>query len=394
MNKQNLLGGAIALALTGAFTSAQAEPLITDYKEATSAYEDAYISGNFNTNDGNQDQASYNLDLTLDYEKVFSSPNRNTKIDFLGTGSSSKGGNDGDKSSSTYQALGAATVDNYFTTPNSNAAFWYGKGEVGVQKDQEDPFTKATAGIGYGRVVNVTPMAYAIRIMQKLREEGFLKADPSNDIYQQVAVIVDKESEYKSKYGFDDYKQYWLQDIQKVIETSGMVQGDFNARAVVQTYDVLENERVSTRKNGWLVRAGVGAVLSNYDGSDGKPAVEVGAEYHRPINNKTQFSNEAIATATLDDDDNGYNFNNAMSLTYELSDMIDWENKWTLAYATSDDTDDVTTNTLSSAFYYSLTNQLDFGVEGKLTKLDDSISNNGNDEVDKSLTMGVKYRLK
>jgi len=48
MNKQNLLGGAIALALTGAFTSAQAEPLITDYKEATSAYEDAYISGNFN----------------------------------------------------------------------------------------------------------------------------------------------------------------------------------------------------------------------------------------------------------------------------------------------------------------------------------------------------------
>ena len=393
MNKQNLLGGAIALALTGAFTSAQAEPLITDYKEATSAYEDAYISGNFNTNDGNQDQASYNLDLTLDYEKVFSSPNRNTKIDFLGTGSSSKGGNDGDKSSSTYQALGAATVDNYFT-PNSNAAFWYGKGEVGVQKDQEDPFTKATAGIGYGRVVNVTPMAYAIRIMQKLREEGFLKADPSNDIYQQVAVIVDKESEYKSKYGFDDYKQYWLQDIQKVIETSGMVQGDFNARAVVQTYDVLENERVSTRKNGWLVRAGVGAVLSNYDGSDGKPAVEVGAEYHRPINNKTQFSNEAIATATLDDDDNGYNFNNAMSLTYELSDMIDWENKWTLAYATSDNTDDVTTNTLSSAFYYSLTNQLDFGVEGKLTKLDDSISNNGNDEVDKSLTMGVKYRLK
>jgi len=390
MNKQNVLTAAVMMAFSG---TAFAEPLITDYKEATSAYEDAYISGNFNTNDGNQDQASYNLDLTLDYEKVFSSPNRNTKIDFLGTGSSSKGGNDGDKSSSTYQALGAATVDNYFT-PNSNAGFWYGKGEVGVQKDQEDPFTKATVGMGYGRVVNVTPMAYAIRIMQKLREDGFLKADPSNDIYQQVAVVVDKESEYKSKYGFDDYKQYWLQDIQKVIETSGMVKGDFNARAVIQTYDVLENERVSTRKNGWLVRAGVGAVLSNYDGSDSKPAVEAGAEYHKPINNKTQFSNEAIATATLDDNDNGYNFNNAMSLTYELSDVIDWENKWTLAYATSDNTDDVTTNTLSSAFYYSLTNQLDLGVEGKLTKLDDSISNNGNDDVDKSLTMGVKYRLK
>ncbi len=308
----------------------------------------------------------------------------------MGTGTSAKGGNTGDKSSSTYQALGSATVDNYFT-PDSNAGFWYGKGEVGVQKDQEDPFTKATAGIGYGRVVNVTPMAYAIRIMQKLREKGLLKSDPSNAVYQQVAVIVDKESEYSSKYGLKDYKQYWLQDIHSAIEASGV---KLNARAVVQTYDVLEYERVSTRKNGWLVRAGVGAVLSNYDGSDSKPALEAGAEYHKPINNKTQFSNEAIATATLDDGDNGYNFNNAMSLTYELTDMIDWENKWTLAYATSDNTDDVTTNTLSSAFYYSLTNQLDLGVVATLTKLDDSISDNGNDELDKSLTMGVKYRLK
>ena len=393
MKKHSLINAAILMAITGASTTAFAVPAITDYQQATSAYEDAYISGNFNANSGNQEQSSYDLDLNLDYEKVFSSPNRNTKLDFNGTGSASKGSSQGAESTNTYQALGAATVDNYFR-PGSKAGFWYGKAEVGVKKGQESPFTKATVGLGYGRVVNVTPMARSIRIIEELRENGFLKADPSNATYLKVAQIIEKEAEYRSKHGAADYEQYWVQDIQTAIESSRMVKGKLNARAILNAYDVLTQERISTRKNGWLVRAGVGAVLTDFDGEDGKPALELGAEYHRPISNQTQFSNEAIATATLKDGDNGFNFNNAMSLTHELSDKIDWENKWNLSHNESDTANDITTNTLTSAFFYSLTNQLDLGVEARLTDVNDRIENNGNDELDKSLNIGVKYRLK
>ncbi len=392
MKKQSILTATSFLLVTGTST-ALAVPAITDYQQATSAYEDAYISGNFNANSGNQDQSSYNLDLDLDYEKVFSSPNRNTKIDFYGTGSASKGSNSGDESTNTYQALGSATVDNYFQ-PGSKGAFWYGKGEVGVKKGQESPFTKLTAGLGYGRVVNVTPMARSIRIIEELNKNGFLKSDPSNAVYRQVAQIIEKEAEYRSKHGAANYEQYWVQDIQSAIEASGAVKGNLNARAILKSYDVLTNESISTRKNGWLVRAGVGAVITDFDGEDGKPALEVGAEYHKPINNQTQFSNEAIATATLKDGDDGFNFNNSMSLTHEVSDKIDWINKWNLAHNESDTANDITTNTLSSAFFYSLTNQLDFGIEGRLTDVNDRIDNNGNDELDKSLNIGVKYRLK
>lgn len=62
-----------------------------DYDEATSAYEDAYLDMQFNLNDGNQDQSSYNGYINLDYEQVFDSADRNTKIDFTGTGSRSRG---------------------------------------------------------------------------------------------------------------------------------------------------------------------------------------------------------------------------------------------------------------------------------------------------------------
>ena len=266
MKTQNVLTAAILLAVSGASTTAFAVPAITDYQQATSAYEDAYISGNYNANSGNQGQSSYDLNLSLDYEKVFSSPNRNTKLDFNGTGSSSKGSTAGDQSTNTYQALGSATVDNYFR-PGSKAGFWYGKGEVGVQKGQESPFTKATVGLGYGRVVNVTPMARSIRIIEALRHEGFLKSDVSNVVYRNVAQVIDKEGEYRSKHGAANYEQYWVQDIQSAIEASGM--GKLNARAILKSYDVLTQERISTRKYGWLVRAGVGAVLSDYDGEDG-----------------------------------------------------------------------------------------------------------------------------
>lgn len=379
MKKYNVLAATIALTFSA--SSVMAEPSLFDYQEVTSSYEDAYVTGSFDIGSGNQDQSSYDLDLSLDYEKVFSSPDRNTEFDFVGFGSRSRGPADGDETKSTFDLLGSATVDNYFQ-PGSKGAFWYGKGEVGARKDQEKAFSKATIGVGYGRVVNVTPMARSIRVIQALRQKGTLQSDPANGTYQAVAEIIAKEAQYRSRHGAKNYHQYWIGDIEKALNTS------LGAPGVIRSYDVLMKERISRRKHGWLVRAGVGAVLSDYDGETGKPAVEVGAEYHLPLSNQTQFSNEAIFTTTLKDSSKSYIFNNEMSLTHELTDIIDWENKWLLSYNKFDEADSTTSNTLISAFNYELTNQLDFNITAKLAKT------TSQDDIDKRLIMGVKYRLK
>ena len=390
MKKINQLSVAIAVSFVSSVASPVfAEPSLLNYTEATSSYEDAYVTGNFNVGSGNQGQSNYDLDLSLDYAKVFSSPNRNTKLDFIGAGSRSRGPNDGDKTNSSYQLLGSATVDNYFQA-NSNRAFWYGKAEIGAKKGQVKPFSKATVGVGYGRVVNVTPMARAIRVVQALRKNGTLGSDISNSAYQSIANIISREPEYRSKHGAKNYEQHWIEDIVKALKGGGAL----GPKGTIKAYSVLTNESISTRKHGWLVRAGIGAVLSDYDGETGKPAVEVGAEYHLPLSNQTQFSNEAIFTTTLKDSSNSYILNNNLSLTHELSDVIDWENKWALNYSKSDDVKSTTNNTLSSSFNYELTNQLDFNITASLNKLDDNIANNGNDDIDKRLTMGIKYRLK
>ena len=396
MNTTNKLAAAISVALLSASGTSIAQVTLYDYTEATSSYEDAYINGSFSATDGNQGQSGYNADLSLDFDRVFSSPNRNIGTSLQAEGSVGRGTTDGEGSTSSYIVDGSVTSDTYFR-PNSKGAFWYGSADAGIKKDAEDPFAKVGVGLGYGRVVNVTPMAKAIRLIEALRTQGELKADPAKETYQKIANIISRENEYISKYGGASYEQYWVTDIEKVLVETGQVKAGLSAGAVIKANDVLQNELISTRKYGWLVRGGMGAVLSNYDGTDGgDPSLDLGAEYHRPLSNRTQLSNVASLSTIYGDDDAAYQVNNALSLTHELTDKIDWENSWLLDYSKSGDSavEDVTTNALASTFRYYLDNQLDLTLTAKATMTEDNIDNNSNDDVDTSLNMGVTYRLR
>lgn len=390
MKPQHLTRLLAALVAVGSASVAfAAEPTISllDYKQANSAYQDAYLNGQFDMQSGNQAQTSYNLNLSLNYQQVFTSADKNIKVNFGGSGSESRGPNAIDPIVSNYQATGAVTADMYFE-PNSNTTFWYGKGQLGLLKGTEKPYTTATVGMGYGRVVNVTPMAKAIRLVEALMERNLLKTTPSIAAYQAAAAVIAREPEYVSKYGSVDYHMNWVQDIEKAFGIS------MDVKSAIKSYDVLSRETISSRKSGWLVRAGVGAVLSNYDGTNGKPALEVGAEYHQPIDNKTQFSDEALLTSIIDSGNNSYHFTNMATLTYQVSDRIDWENSWLLDQVNNQSIPNVTSNTLGSTFRYYISNALSFTVTASLSKLEDGISNNGNDEVNKRLQMGLTYRLK
>jgi hypothetical protein len=365
-----------------------------DYEQPTSAYQDAYVSGRLNVNSGNQAQTSHDLNLDMNYERVFSSPDRDVKVNGDLQGSSKRGGNAGDGTQENYIGTGSVGMNKYLR-PNSKGAFWYGDGEVGVKKGANDPRVKAGVGVGYGRVVNVTPMAQAIRLVQALQDKKRLTGGLTKAEYNQVADIIAKETEYSARYGSVDYQQYWMNDIEKVLQATGKTTGELGAIGILRARDVLVNERISTRKYGWLVKTGVSEVLKDYDGSDTKPALDVGAEYHRPLSNLTQFSDEASTSSILQSNDKSYTAKNAMSLTHEVSDRVDWLNSWAINYDHNDVANkNTTTHALSSTYRYYISNKLAFDTVVALAKVNDNTDNNGNDEVDKSLFMGVTYRLK
>nr|CAA6823235.1 MAG: Adenylate cyclase (EC [uncultured Thiotrichaceae bacterium] len=369
--------------------------LLLDYQEASSAYEEAYVNGNafFGKNRGD-DQAQYNFNVNVDYDKTISTPDRDLKIKANANGQINRAGTAGANSESSYTAGASVTADNYFQ-PGSNGAFWYGSASVQANDAFDDLETTAGIGVGYGRVVNVTPMAEAIRVIDELMKHGSITAKPGNAIYQQVANIIARKSEYVSKHGARDYSLVWISDIEQALKKGGVVNGTLNVAGVLRSRDVLLDGKISLRRHGWKVRAGLGYVGTNFDGLTNKPALEAGAEYHRPLSSQTQFSNEATLRAIINDGDNGYNLNNNMTLTHEVDDRIDWENGWALDYArNSQNGDDVTTNTLSSGFVYELNNSLDFTTSARIANVSGSSDAANPDGTDRSVLMGVRYRLR
>ncbi len=362
-----------------------------DYNKADSSYEDAYLNGTLNVGDKEGEKTSYDLKLGVDYEKASSTADTTIKYDAGINGQVSKSGADDAERTENYQGHASATYDKYFNPQTSNA-FWYGKGEVKVQQKQGDdyaglkhPEVKLTGGVGYGRVVNVTPMAKTIRLVEALVENGNLARVPSASSYQKIAQIIEREDAYRKKFSDARYAQYWIRDIQKALGVN------LGASGTIRAYDVLTKEKISTRKYGWDVRAGLGATVSDFNGNSGKPLLELQGNYYYPISNKTQFSNEAKLSTIIDDDDGSYTFTNDMGVTYELTDRVDWENKWNLSYIDNKNAPDVTSNMLSSAFLYELSNSLDYEAKATLshTKVEDADS-----ATDKGLYMGIKYRLK
>lgn len=394
---RNKLAAAMSVALLTVATTATAEVTLYDYTEASSSYTDATLNGSFNATGGNQDQVGYNASLDLDYNRVVSTPNRDLEVGFDAGGSVSRADSAGASSSSNYSATGDAKVSNYFR-PNSKGLFWYGSGKLGLQKGAESAFSKIGVGLGYGRVTNATPMAKAIRLVEALRGQGSMSGVPSKATYNTIATIIAQEEQYKSKNRVgSNYVQQWIGDIEKALVAGGQVNGALGAAGVIKMHDVLINENTFTRKIGWKVNTGVGLILSNYDGTDGgDPSLDlIEAEYHRPLSNKTQFSDEAELSLTFGDD-TGYNLSNTMTVTHEVTDKLDWKNSWKLGYSKSSDNagEDFISNTLSSVLSYELDNQLDLNLTARASHYDDQDDATSSQDVDTSLNISASYNLK
>lgn len=391
--KKTILASTIGLFL--GMGAAQAEVTLYDYKEGTSAYEDAYVAGSldFHKNRGDA-QNAYSLNLNTTYDRTISTPDRDISYGAALYGIVKRDGTAGADSSNTYTTSGKVSIDNYFQ-PGSSGGFWYG--DLKASKENgKDASTSASAGVGYGRVTNVTPMAKAIRVMDELVRRNVLRGKPAVGVYQGVARIIANENEYRSRYGSKDYPIKWISDIEAVIKQSGLI-NNFGATGALKIRDVLIDENISTRRIGWKVRAGLGYVGTNFDGLTDKPKLTLGGEYHVPLSNQTQFSDIASYDAIINDDSNAYEFNNALSLTHEIDDRIDWINAWLLNYQkSSGDGDDVTTNTLSSTFAYEISNSLDFTTTALVKNVSGSTSTEADkkDGTDRQLTMGVLYRLR
>lgn len=394
----------LSLSLTGLLllsTSSSAIEL-TDYKIIEGTYSNAYVDGSLNLNDdSDKDQSSYNAVVKADLESVHTTAPYTLNYNIQGEGSTARGSDDNATRNSRYSAGADIQVNKYIK--NDDTYFVYANSELGYKKlstksSASDPYVDIGLGGGYGRMYIATPLASAMRIAEDLKEYKIIKPSISDKALMDLAKLIGLQSEYVSKYGSNEYTQYWYSDMEKVLKENDALVGDtLSATGVVRLNQILSTgdaRGVLARLHGWTVQAGAGQVLSDYNGNKGDTTVNAKFDYALPFGYTSQLR-ETFSTGKVLDSGSAtdYTIDNDLQYTYEISDKIDWINTWNLHYLKANNSgDDVTQNILGTTFRYYLANQLTFNTTLSLSNV--SGNNLETKGWNTALTSSVSYRLK
>ena len=375
---------------------------ITDYKVIEGTYSNAYIDGSLTVNDdSDKDQTSYNAVVSADLESVHTTAPYTLNYDIKGEGSTLRGSDDNSSSNTKYSTEANVQVNKYIK--NDDTYFVYGNGKFGYQKlstvsNASDPYVELGAGAGYGRMYIATPLANAMRIAEDLKQYKIIKPSISDDALMALAKVIGVQSEYVSKYGSNEYTQYWYSAMEKVLKDNDALVGDsLTATGVVRLNQILSTgdaRGVLARLHGWTIQAGAGQIISDYNGDKGDTTLNAKFDYALPFGYTSQLR-ETLTTSKILDDASTYDYKmaNDLSYTYELSDKVDWVNSWNLKYAKANNAvNDETINQLGTTLRYYLANQLTFNTTLSLDNVDGGMHETKGWNT--TLTSSVSYRLK
>jgi hypothetical protein len=227
---------------------------------------------------------------------------------------------------------------------------------------------------------------------EDFKKYGVITGDMPDQTLLEVASIIDREGEFRSQHGAIEYRKYWYEEMENVIRESGVLAGEgLGAIGILRIQEVLD-EPTAQRWHGWVVRLGVGAQLSDFDGESGDPRISGRFEWARPIDIRLQLRNEASLSTVLESDP-VYNLSDIFSVDYELSNRIDWYNSLAVSYdiPTADGLENILRLDLKSTYILYIENQLSFNPEFQFSFLDDGV---GDSEWNWALLGSISYRLK
>ena len=227
-------------------------------------------------------------------------------------------------------------------------------------------------GAGYGRYVNATAMARALRIQEELRDEGIITGNLEDAVMIDLAGAIDNASSYELE--VDYYKA-----IQDVLEASSRIE-TLDAVALYRIMQVLNNEVVRDRYYGYRVGAGLGYEISNpYSEDTEDPVMEIFGNFAYPFNLRSQFNQSAVFTSSLSDFGDSFNFAATSSFSFEISDEFDdrvqyqfLADKTTVGEGTEAVSSTVSTHTLTNSFIFYIENRISLNLDASLIKTTDA----------------------
>jgi hypothetical protein len=170
---------------------------------------------------------------------------------------------------------GSGTLRIYFGADS----LWYGFGGLEGSSSLSAANADVRAGVGAGRFTDVTPLAKAVLISEKLTSLGILAEPLSDDVLLSIAETMGREIEFIA-----------LRDLVTEIEATieGSLGLELGAEALLWIRQVVE-QGGDTRKCGWAVQGGVGYELLDSAGEAGDILLTFSADAAWSLGPRHQF---------------------------------------------------------------------------------------------------------
>lgn len=370
---------------------------LTDYTLPTSTTQQAYLNGTFNAQGNSIDttQTGYLVGGSGTYWLALRSLPFSYDVSVGASATTSRSTVEGAESEDAYDINLSTNLDKYFT--DEGEFFIYGAAYMDYRKlasmeEADDARIDVEAGVGFGRTINATVLKQAVRMDEDFLKYGVTTNRLPDSALLALASIIDRESEFRSRYGAVEYGKYWYGEMERVLLDAGVLAREsLGALGVLRIQEVIQ-EPTAQRWHGWQARVGVGSRISDYDGESGDPTLTARLDWHQPVGMDLQFTNRA-SFSTVFTTDPLYRLQDLFRLDYEISNRVDWYNGVTFKYdvPTETDAESVFESILASTFIFYLENQLSFNPELQFRYLDDGIADAA---WDWAILGGITYRLK
>lgn len=380
-----LVGGLILVASN---VSAQ-EVSVTDYEVPVSAADRLLIDFAMNHATSGSTATTSKGNIGGIYKRFYDSLPFGYSIDVIGSGLVDKN-IETDEYESNYQLNGDAGVKKYLLESNPLLRDSFGsiRASSDMQKVYDRPASAVTVGLGYGRFIEATALAKAVRIEEFLIKEGELNSHLPKGAILELSKIINRENEYKDRYG-ETYEKEWYRDMEAVMRESGLLkEGELGAMGILRIEEVLEREDIADRFYGWDVALGTKFdITTPYEDQDRPIAnLDVTASYARPIAWQWQISERITMNTPFDSFGSAYSLSLSSDISYELSNRIDLRLRHLFRLSKPEGGDTENSQALGISFIYYIENNLNLVATEQIEIVPD-------EDITSNFTVVLNYRV-
>jgi hypothetical protein len=340
---------------------------VTDYDVPISFASNLRVNGFWNWAQVGDSVTGNTLSGNLIYRRFYSSLPFAWFINIDATGGRDAG-------NSNYDVRIDASVRKYIWNDRN----WFLFSRMTAQRtiDYDQIASDLTVGGGYGRYINATALAKAVRIEEHLMKENILADHLPKETIINIAKIIERVDEYQNLYG-EAYETQWLEDMESEMRLSGTLVGySIGAIGILRMRQVLFgiNEKVNERYYGWDISAGTLFTITTRDKSKaGSPNFSLIGRYSFPLSWRTQVNMSAEVFTPVDTAFAKRITTSAnVDFIYELSNRINFLASYRLQVFKSYYQKPKSDNILSTSFLFYIENNIYLGINAAFEKFSDS----------------------